>query len=325
NGISDYSGSCIVYFFSKKLNRSNENLSDIALVGLAGDYSIGPEGITNHPKEILDDAIKNGLIKVEKGIRIFGHSSRPLHKALEYSFDPYIPNISGNESAVIQFLSELGIEIKDENRFRRFVDLEKNEKEKLASAIILERLANGVEKPTEIFGINYFLTRSIYELNEFATIVNAFGRLERYEEGMNFCLNPDEKKGEQILKEYRTLLGKYLRWAKDNLQKKEGIVFIHAKNNIHPNFIAPVVSVFSTLVDEKISVGTAYDGDLIKVSVRNKTNSEVHKILSNVASQVGGVGGGHKEACGAKIPRGNEERFLSLLEQSLKNVINKKA
>lgn len=323
-GIENYSGSCVSYLVVKNLDRRNEILSDIALVGLAGDSFISKEGIQGEAEEILKDAMKCGLIKVIKGIRIFGHFSRPLHKALEYSFDPYIPRISGNESAVVQFLSELGINVKGRNGFRRFMDLSEEEKAKLASAIILERIAHGVENPTEIFGTNYFLTRCNYELNEFATIVNAFGRLEKFKEGINFCLNPKEKQGEEILKEYRSMLGKYLKWAKENIERKSDFAFIIAKDNIHANFIAPVISIFSTLLKEKIVVGNAYDGDFVKFSIRNKTNIEVHKIISEIASQLHGVGGGHKQACGAKIPKENEEKFLSLLEQSLKNVINKK-
>lgn len=324
NSISEYSGSCVTYLVAKRLNKKNENLADIALVGLAGDSTIGPEGIKGRCEEIVGDALKYGLVKIEKGIRIFGYFSRPLHKALEYSFNPYIPKISGSESAVVQFLSELGISVKEQDKFRRFVDLSEEEKLKLASAIILERIAHGVENPTEIFGTNYFLTRCNYELNEFATIVNAFGRLEKFEEGIEFCMNPNEERGEEILKEYRSVLGRYLRWAKDNLEKRSELIFIVAKNNIHANFIAPVISVFSSLMKEKVVVGCAYDGDFVKFSVRNKTDIKVHKIVSEIAVQLGGVGGGHKQACGAKIPKENEERFLSLLEQSLKNVINKK-
>ncbi len=323
NGIRDYSGSCVTYLFGKSVDGKNVELSPIALVGLAGDYGIPPNGIEGRPKEILQDAVNNGLIRVKKGIRLFGHSSRALHKALEYSFDPYIPNVSGSESAAVQFLSELGIKPKGKNGFIRFSDLRDDEKEKLASAIILERIAHGVENPTDIFGVNYYLN-SGYELREFATIVNAFGRLERFKEGIEFCLNPSREKGNQVLDEYRKNLGRYLKWAFDNIQSDGFISVINAKDKIHPNFISPVVSIFFNIVKDNVVLGSAYDGESVKVSVRNKTEVEVHKIVGEIASKLGGVGGGHPEACGARIPKENEEKFLSLLRQSLKNVINKK-
>ena len=61
--------------------------------------------------------------------------NRPVHKALEYSTNPFIPGISGEESASIQFLSSLGIELKKEGSWKTLADLTDEETKKLATAI----------------------------------------------------------------------------------------------------------------------------------------------------------------------------------------------
>ena len=69
--------------------------------------------------EILETAVKHRKIKVEKGLRLFGVHTKPIHKVLEYSTDPYIPGISGNESGAIQFLHQIGIEPKNGNKWKK--------------------------------------------------------------------------------------------------------------------------------------------------------------------------------------------------------------
>ena len=44
-------------------------------------------------------------------------------------------------------------------------------------------------------------------------------------------------------------------------------------------------------------------------------------IIREVAKKVGGNGGGHSVACGAYIPEGSTDKFLTLFDESLKGLI----
>ena len=63
---------------------------------------------------------------------------------LEYSQDPYLPGLSGNEDACIAFLKEIGIRLGGE-RWRRWIDLSQEEKANLVTAIIRKGLRSGLD------------------------------------------------------------------------------------------------------------------------------------------------------------------------------------
>ncbi len=118
----DISGSGMTYILARALDPENVVSGDIAIIGAIGDAQTGSIGdkwqVLGLNQEILKDAEIAGSLKVTKGIRLWGRFSRPIHKALELSIDPYIPGITGNESAAVQFLTELGIPVKINNNWR---------------------------------------------------------------------------------------------------------------------------------------------------------------------------------------------------------------
>ncbi|MFA4887035.1 MAG: hypothetical protein WC595_02385 [Candidatus Nanoarchaeia archaeon] len=64
-----------------------------------------------------------------------GLSTVPLHKLLELSLDPFLPNLSGQEDNCFSFLRECNIPIKDEQVFRTFLDVSGEERK-----VLFERL-----------------------------------------------------------------------------------------------------------------------------------------------------------------------------------------
>jgi RecJ-like exonuclease len=74
---------------------------------------------------------------------LFGRQTRPVFKMLEYSQDPYLPGLSGDEDACIAFLKEVGVRLGGE-KWRRWVDLTQEEKGRTVSALVRKGLRNGV-------------------------------------------------------------------------------------------------------------------------------------------------------------------------------------
>jgi len=154
DGSKEIAGSGVVYIFGKSLVPKLD-LAHIAIVGAIGDIQEEKEGFLRLNDEILQEAVEAGKIKVKKGIRFFGRQTRPLHKMLEYSTDPFIPGVSGSESGAIQFLNQVGIDPKKGNEWKKIIHLDEEEMKKLVTGIIMKRL--GESKPDDVLGNVYLL------------------------------------------------------------------------------------------------------------------------------------------------------------------------
>jgi RecJ-like exonuclease len=330
-GISGISASMVTYLFAKSIDEKNKESIDLAIVSEEFDEN------DENAKKIVEEAEKLGKVKVERGIKLYGRYSRPIHKALEFSFDPFIPGISGSESNAIQFLSELGIKIKDGDKWRKLSDLSLEEQKKLASAIIIERLRWKEENATSIFGNNYTLLERPIEIRdskELATLINACGKMERYDIGIRICLGDTEaiRVGLSILEEYRKLFAQYLELIRDGeiVMKTENSTYILGEGKIKDTFIGSLLSILlnSNLVEKNKPIfGFAESNGKVKVSARadDKLNINLRDIIALATSKVGGEGGGHKFAAGGLIPKSEINNFIDIVENELKKYGNQKA
>jgi single-stranded-DNA-specific exonuclease len=55
------------------------------------------------------------------------------------------------------------------------------------------------------------------------------------------------------------------------------------------------------------------------ISIRGSTDCKVHlgRLTNDIASELGGSGGGHERACGAIIPKANLQKFIETLDQKI--------
>jgi RecJ-like exonuclease len=55
------------------------------------------------------------------------------------------------------------------------------------------------------------------------------------------------------------------------------------------------------------------------ISIRGSKNCNVHlgRLVNDIASEIGGSGGGHDKACGAVIPKEKLEVFIQLLNKRI--------
>jgi len=105
---------------------------------------------------IMVDAINANYLKVDRDLTFFGRETRPIHKALEYCSDPFIPGVSGSESGAIQFLQQLGIDPKIGNSWKKINDLTDEERQKLVAGTIMRRVSE--KKPEDVLGTIYTLS-----------------------------------------------------------------------------------------------------------------------------------------------------------------------
>ena len=344
------SGAGVTYFLAKELDPENIGLSYLGVVGAVGDSQMGSIeerwGLSGPNKEILKDAKKSQKLSATHGLRIWGKYSRPLHKALEYCTDPCIPGVSGSESASVQFLNELGISLKklkstmpasfQVEEWRTLSDLSAEEQKILASGIIKERIRGNQKSPHEIFGDVYEIPDHPPEFRsaeEFATVLNACGKLGKPFVGLSMCMrNPESfEEAKSLLLDYRKDIGKAISWINQNsdvIKKTERCTYMLAGNRVSEHIISNIASIFnkSGFVPEDRPVFAFADAEdgRVKVSARahdilveNGMNMEM--LVSMAASRFGGEGGGHKGAAGATIPKECQELFISYIEQMLEN------
>ena len=335
------SGSGACYIVSMSLGPENKDLSAMAIIGAIGDSqagAIGEEwGLFGLNREILKDAMDINKIKVSRGLRLWGRYTRPIHKALEFSVDPYIPNVSGSESHAVQFLHELGIPTKRENgEWRTLADLSEDEQKKLASGIIAERVNGNHPNAEWIFGDVYELLDKggeCRDANEFATILNACGKMGRAYMGVELCLNVAKAflEVKWVLEKYRKSVGDGIRWVYEQMEKGNDEVirksgnawYVLAGGRVSEHILSNVISIIEKSLDIGKPVFAFADSESgVKVSARAngklvEGGLNLKKVVSKAAEKAGGLGGGHSGASGATIPAGSEGVFIEAAENML--------
>lgn len=327
-GEKEMSASIICYLFAKAMDINNTDLVGVAITGAIGDESDEKWKFEGMIRKILNEAEIIGKVSVSQGLRLYGRNTRPVYKSLAYTFDPYIPGISGSESNAVQFLSDIGIRVKDNGNWVRLCDLTQEEQQKLATAIIFSRM--GESSSEDIFGEIYTLLgrpEELQDARELSTLVNACGRTDNAQLALRILLE-DYSVLEQIYgvtENYRRIIGDDLDWVRNHpnsIVKGDAATYLFAENSIRESVIGTVASILmnSGYVDlEKPFIAFAdTDGGFVKVSARvakglNQIN--LKDIISKAAKACGGEGGGHPKAAGGLIPKGTEKQFAEEIEK----------
>ncbi len=326
----DVSGSGMTYILVRALDPENVISGDLAIIGAIGDAQTGSIGdkwsVLGLNQEILKDAESVGSLKVMKGIRLWGRFSRPIHKALELSIDPYIPGISGSESAAVQFLNELNIPIKNNGSWRSLADLTKEEQQRLVSAIIIERMRDNDPNPTKVFGDVYELphqTGEFRDAQEFATIANACGKSLYGYLAVGACLGDTDKieRVRETVAGYKKQIGTLVNWVfknKDNpeiVRLTDNAAFVFGGDKINEDLISTVSSIVhrSGFLSKKIVIGFGKtENNDVKISARADDDSKIdlNQLMGDCTKGVGGNGGGHVFAAGGQIPADKVQDFV---------------
>ncbi len=332
NGAVDVSGSGLTYLVAKNMNKKNIDLSALAVIGAVGDMQDSEYGkLIGTNREILQDGRNSGVLDYNIDIRFFGRETRPLFKLLQYANDPIIPDLTGREENCIKFLQDLSINMKDEERWRKWIDLNKDEKRKIVSKIVFTLLSKGFghKNAKRIIGEVYILPKEmqgteLHDAKEFATLLNSCGRYNKTEIGYHVCLGD---RGE-YLQRARTLLQGHRRTLVDALQfvnnlgitKRKYIQYFHAGDNINEKVVGIVAGMLIPYADKMPLIAFANSEDGVKVSARTdrsivESGLDLSVVMNLSAKKVGGIGGGHNVAAGATIPKNTEEEFLDEVEK----------
>jgi len=333
--ISDdsYSGSGLCFLVAKTLNPEFEKIIHLGLVGAIGDmqYNNGFLGFNN---EMLNLGVINGRLDINKGLNVFGRVSKPLHQILAYSYNLNIPGITGNESAAVQFLSKIGIRLKDEElNWRTLSSLNEEETKILVSNIIIKRVAQKMDSNIlgDVITINGE-TGLLSDLREWSVLLNACGRQGIYSLGILLCSGYEGYALpliEEVIKEYRKMLMEAINLIKTDkslTQIDEDLLIINGKEMIRDTIIGTVGGMVLKNNDFNVNTFLGFaerlNSDEVKVSCRTKTEFlNVGNILKNVCEKLECLGGGHKVAGGAVISKSKKDDFLDLFKKEMRETL----
>ena len=338
DGARDISSSGVAYFLAKAIDKVNIDLAPIAVVGALGDlqdkYDQRMLGSLN--EKIVEDAETQGLLTVEKDLIFFGRETRPIHKTLASTTNPFIPGISGEEDKSLAFLVSLDIKPKHGDKWRALRDLTEEEKKRLCSALAEYLLSKGLRyEISNLIGHVYTLNLEepwtpLRDGREFAVLLNATGRMDKPSVGVAVCMGDRGsalEEANKILEDYRRTINKYLGWImekSERIREMENIYVVYGEDFIDDKVIGAISSILSTSLpnpEKPLIAYTDVKGEgLVKVSARTidavtYKGVNLGEIMQIAAEKCLGKGGGHNIAAGAQIPTENMETFIKLVNE----------
>ena len=338
DGATDVSGSGVAYFAARAVDPRNVDLSPVALVGALGDmqdrYDQRKLGGLN--SLIVEDALKANLLVVEKDLMFFGRETRPIHRTLASTTNPFLPGISGEEDKSIEFLSNLNIPLKEGDKFRALRDLTEDERKRLCSALAEYLLSKGMHYGIANLIGNIYVLKSespgtaLRDAREFAVVLNSTGRMDRPSLGIAVCMGDRAsalEEANKVLEDYRKSINKYLFWVMEKperLKELDNIYVVNGEDFVNEKIIGTISSIIiSSLPNiEKplIAYAQVPSEGLVKISSRT-TDMAVHKgvnlgdVMRVASERFEGKGGGHNIAAGGQVALDKVKDFVELANE----------
>jgi len=340
DGAREISGAGVAYYLAEAIDSLNNDLACLAVIGALGDsQDKNPQrALIGLNSSIVTQAINNETLTVERDLLFYGRETRPIHKALSYTTNPFLPGLSGEEDKCLGFLINLGIPLKHGNRWRALNDLNDHEKREIFSEIVklLSIHNQSNHSAFTLIGDVYTLVgeergTALRDAREYATLLNACGRMEKSGLGITIAIgNRGDALDEVavVYTSYKKKLAEYLEWIHTHptaITEYTNMYLLDGIEQIDEKLIGPVTSILTSsyIIQNKpiIAVASA-DENLIKLSGRIPIsplvkNIDLGSIFQEAALKFNGFGGGHDVAAGALLPEKDFEEIMGFINQQL--------
>ncbi|WP_435365188.1 DHH family phosphoesterase [Haloarchaeobius sp. DYHT-AS-18] len=333
DGGSELSGAGAAYVLARALEGDGDNrdLARLAVVGAVGDMQDTDGELQGANQGIVEDGVAAGVLEEGTDLAVYGKQTRELPKLLEYASDVVIPGITNNRNGAIDFLNDLDIEARAGDDWKRWVDLDAGERQKVASGLVQRAVRSGVpaDRIDRLVGTSYTLLAEpegteLRDASEFSTLLNATARYERADVGLAVCLGERDEAltaARELLRNHRRNLSEGLQFVKnEGTTKEEHVQWFHADDRIRETIVGIVagMSLGASGIDRSkpIIAFANESAEEVKVSSRGtghlvRDGLDLSVVMREASQAVGGDGGGHVIAAGATIPRGTEDEFIA--------------
>ncbi|OYR91887.1 recombinase RecJ [Halorubrum sp. E3] len=325
NGASELSGAGASYVLARALEGPDGDDRE------GGDMQDSDGGLVGANEAVVADGVDAGVVEAQTDLDLYGRQTRPLPKLLEYASDVKIPGVSNDEAGAISFLTGLDIDVKRDGEWRRWVDLDGEERQVLASALMRRAVASGVpsDRIEALVGTSYTLVdeepgTELRDVSEFSTLLNATARYERGDVGLAVCLGDRGDalaEARRLLRTHRKNLSEGLQWVKtEGVTHEDHLQWFDAGSRIRETIVGIVagMAVGSPAVDRSkpVIAFAEESAEELKVSSRGshalvRRGLDLSAVMRGASRAVGGDGGGHDVAAGATIPIGERDAFLA--------------
>ncbi len=300
---------------------------DLGIVGAVGDMQAPFQGLNEY---VAQEGKLKGEVNIDRDLCFYGRFSRPLMTFLLYSDEIYIPTLSYREDRIADFLRQLGIQLKDGERWRTYSDLKDAEKQKLISALADILISYGaIKNPTNLIRESYTFPshdkNETYEANEFSTLLNACGRNNRPDIGLGVCLGNEGayKEASALLQLHRKNIREGISYAQMHVQDLGKYYFLDARGIIEDSIIGIICGMWLKFTSTKPIFGVSLgENGTLKISGRAtgpllKQGVNIGLMLRSATEKIGGTGGGHRIAGGATFPKDKINEFMLELGERL--------
>ena len=314
NGNYEACGATLTYILAKTLNPKNKDLIGLAIVGATGDKQyIG--GFRGFNKQLIDEALKEGLISEKIGLKLNGEN---LFDALFFSIDPYYSGISGNKKAIKDLFKKL--EINEEIKFKELNEEQRNKLQSYLMFILIKKdLENNILET--IIRPRYFSENIDFEFERFADLIDSCGK--GGDRGLGFSVAMGDKTSfEKALKHEKEckekILNELLRLEAEGFKEKKAIRYFYSNDSSLGGVIGGIAMNF-ILDREKALLSLVKSNDELHVSCRGTQylvgrGLNLGEAMKEASNKLDGIGGGHAIASGATIKGDKEEEFLEIVD-----------
>ena len=327
--------STMAYMLATTMDERNRDLSPLAIIGALGDRQDSGQGrsLTGLNRKAVDDALEAGRVEVVKDFLFHGRETRPIHEAVAMTYSPFIPGLSGAKDSSLAALSTAGLALKERGRWRHLAELSTEEKQRLLEVLTAYAGSSGTGGTavvSELIGEVYSFPAEdsltpLHDGREFATLLNACGRMDATDTGVAICLGDRGQPlsdASRLMAEYRSKINKSIQMLQsgDRVTTHGNVTVVIGDDFLEERMTGSISSLLASTdkyKDKMVLVRTRSGETELKFSSRlgDAFEKEVNlgAILKEAAEAVGGVGGGHSMAAGAKIPAAKKDEFTAVV------------
>ena len=321
DGSKEVSASGVTYLTVRGLKK--QSLAWMALTGAFGDMQYNKEFISVN-KLIEDEGVKDGNVEIHQGLKIASKNEEPLYKSLAYTFNPIIPELTGNLEASQAFLERIGV-----SYGIKFSDLGEEERDILKDALI--------ELNPELFSNIYSAPKQVSALRnieDYSRILDACGKNKKFGLALSLCLGEKNEALDNALdlqRRYRISLVEGLEWIrKEGTVVMQNLQYLYTDKKPRKNILGTIGSIslsMETINPELPLLTFSRMDNMVKISGRTvrpmvERGVNLGQALHDASSNFNGTGGGHDIAAGAMIEYKDMDNFLNLMDDIIGHQIN---
>ncbi len=336
NGAKDVGAAGVAYSVIEHIDKNFRPLVGLAAVGAIGDRQEFFSGFTGVNETLVKRAVDLGLIRVSEGLKLVGRELSPVVECLRLCMRPYLPGLSGNLAACRALVDTLAL-----SPGATLVELGSEAERKVRDVIFTRvgHVAINEDFCHTLWGMVYELTANEVvgprDVREYAAMLDACGKLRKPEIGFAAALGDRVACNEALglLRRYQEQMVRVLGWLNahmDVFKVTPSMRYIYTGREVGPTMIGEALSLAmesGLVATDRPVVGMANgEGDELKISARATPGLAMEGlnlglILTRVAGEVGGDGGGHDVSAAARIPRERMDEFMAKLDQALIGVV----